>query len=198
MLRLLTVVSLMMVFASCASTPTVTRTAADEAIDLSGRWNDTDSRLTAETMVESMLGAPWIERFYADEDRQPVLIVGNVGNRSSEHIDADTFINDIERELVNSGRVFFVAGQEQREEIRAEREDQQSNASLSTAAALAAETGADYIMQGVITSTSDAVEGTKVTLYKVDMELIDLETNQKVWIESKQIKKIVERPKTSW
>ena len=99
---------------------------------------------------------------------------------------------------MNSGQVVFVAGGDQRDEIREERDDQQSNATMATAAALAAETGADYMMQGVITSQTDAIEGKRATLYKVDMELIDLETNQKVWIDTKEIKKLVEQKKASW
>ena len=186
-----------LLFTGCATT-SVTRTATDEVIDLSGRWNDTDSRLTAEYMVSSMLSGGWLGRFTSEEGRDPVVIVGSVRNRSSEHIDANTFIKDIERELVNSGRVVFVAAGDAREEIRAEREDQQSNATLESAVALAAETGADYMMQGVITSQTDAIEGKSATLYKVDMELIDLETNQKVWIDAKQFKKLVERKKNSW
>jgi uncharacterized protein (TIGR02722 family) len=184
--------------AGCATGPSVTRTATDEVTDLSGRWNDTDSRLTAETMVGSMLSGAWLGRFVSEEGRDPVVIIGSIRNRSSEHIDATTFIKDIERELVNSGRVIFVAGGEAREELREEREDQQSNTTMETAAALAAETGADYMMQGVITSQTDAIEGKRATLYKVDMELIDLENNQKVWIETKEIKKLVEQKKASW
>jgi uncharacterized protein (TIGR02722 family) len=196
LLMLIAVAALL--FSGCATGPTVTRTASDEVIDLSGRWNDTDSRLTAEAMVSSMLSGGWLERFTADEGRPPVVIVGTVRNKSSEHIDADTFIKDIERELVNSGRVTFVAGGKAREELRNEREDQQSNATQSTAAALAAETGADYMMQGIITSQTDAIDGKRATLYKVDMELIGLENNLKVWIDNKEIKKLVEQKKNSW
>ncbi len=195
---LLLMTSVVLLLGGCATGPTVTRTASDEVIDLSGRWNDTDSRLTAETMVSSMLSGGWLERFISDEGREPVVIVGSIRNRSSEHIDAETFIKDIERELVNSGRVIFVAGGEAREEIRDERDDQQSNATQATAAALAAETGADFMMQGVITSQTDAIEGKRATLYKVDMELIGLENNQKVWIDTKEIKKLVEQKKANW
>jgi uncharacterized protein (TIGR02722 family) len=183
---------------SCATAPTVTRTSADEVIDLSGRWNDTDARLTAEAMVSSMLSGGWLAKFISSESREPVVIVGTISNRSSEHIDAITFVKAIERELINSGQVVFVAGGEERNEIREEREDQQSSATMATAAALAAETGADYMMQGVITSQTDAIDGKRATLYKVDMELVDLETNQKVWIDTKEIKKLVEQKKASW
>jgi hypothetical protein len=38
----------------CAG-PKVKRTEVDETIDLSGRWNDTDSRLVAEEMIQDCL-----------------------------------------------------------------------------------------------------------------------------------------------
>lgn len=181
----------------CAGTK-VTRTSADEITDLSGRWNDTDSRLTAEAMVSSMLSHVWLEDFKSEKGRKPVIIVGRINNRSSEHIDSITFIKDIERELINSGEIEFVAGGAAREEIRTEREDQQSHATVETAAALAAETGADFIMQGVIITQTDTISGKRATLYKVDMELVNLESNQKAWLGTKKIKKIVERKKVGW
>jgi uncharacterized protein (TIGR02722 family) len=195
---LLSLTAIILLAAGCSTSPTVTRTASDEVIDLSGRWNDTDSRLTAETMVSSMLSSAWLEQFISNEGREPVVIVGSIRNRSSEHIDAETFIKDIERELINSGRIIFVAGGDAREEVREERDDQQSNSTQSSAAALAAETGADFMMQGVITSQTDAIDGKRATLYKVDMELIGLENNQKVWIDTKEIKKLVEQKNASW
>ena len=40
--------SFAVVLFSCSSTPKVTRVDEDEQIDLSGNWNDTDSKLVAE------------------------------------------------------------------------------------------------------------------------------------------------------
>lgn len=197
-MKLCTIVFAAALLSACSTAPKVTRTSTDQVTDLSGRWNDTDSRLTAEAMVTSMLSGAWLGRFTEDNAREPVVIIGSIRNRSSEHIDAQTFTNAIERELINSGKVIFVAGGSQRDEIREEREDQQSNATMETAAALAAETGADLMMQGVITSQTDAIEGVRATLYQVDMELIDLETNRKLWVDTKEIKKIVEQKSASW
>jgi len=192
---LLSVVGLL-VF-GCAGTK-VTRTPSDEVTDLSGRWNDTDSRITAETMVSSMLSHVWLENFKMEKGKKPVIIVGRISNRSSEHIDSITFIKDIERELVNSGQVEFVAGGVAREEIRAERENQQSHSTAESAAALAAETGADFIMQGVIVTQVDAVSGKRTILYRVDMELVNLVSNQKVWLGTKSIKKLIEQKRVGW
>jgi uncharacterized protein (TIGR02722 family) len=171
----------------------VQRTAADEQTDLSGRWNDTDARLVAEEMIDDLLSRPWLDRFVGGEGREPVVIVGTVRNRSSEHIDTTPFVRDIERELINSGMVRFVAAAAQREELREERMDQQTQADEDTIARLGAETGADYMLQGSITSVVDAIEGERAIFYQVDMELIDIETNEKVWIGSKEIKKLIEQ-----
>jgi penicillin-binding protein activator len=189
----------LLLLGSCATSSTsVNRIAADESIDLSGRWNDTDSRMVAETMIDSLLNGRWLGKFRNEEGRDPVVIVGYISNKSSEHIETATFTKDIERELVNSGEVTFVASSNERLQVRDEKLDQQGNATEETMAALAAETGADFMLIGVITSQTDAADGKKVVLYKTDMEMIDIETNQKVWIDSKDIKKYIERSKNSW
>ncbi len=189
-LFLLALVSL----SGCATTK-VDRLDGDQVIDLSGRWNDTDSRLTAEAIVDDCLKRPWLENHVAREGQRPFVIVGTVRNRSSEHIDVMTFLKDIERELLNSGRVRLVASSGEREEIRTERGEQQSYATEETAKALAAETGADYMIQGTVTSITDAIGGQRVVRYQVSMELISLETTEKVWIGSHEIRKKVKQAK---
>ncbi len=184
---------------SCAGpTRQVSRIQADETTDISGRWNDTDSRLTAEAMVSDVLSKPWLSDFKQANGSKPVVIVGSIRNKSSEHIPVDAFIKDIEKELINSGQVSFVAGKEQRTEIREERLDQQSHASLETAKQLANETGADFMLQGTINSIVDSFEGRRAVYYQVDLELIDLEKNTKVWIGDKKIKKMIEQDRYKW
>ncbi len=195
--KMLLTLAAVLVLISCGTTQ-VKRTADDKVIDLSGRWNDTDSRLTAEAIVSDCLSRPWIEDFREDTGEKPVVIVGNIRNKSSEHIEVLTFIKDIEKELINSGRVRFVASSEERQEVRDERLDQQSNATEDTAKTLAAETGADFMMKGTITSITDAIEGKRVVRYQVSMELIHLETNEKVWIGSNEVKKQIKHPKAGW
>lgn len=182
----------------CSSTPQVDRIGVEEVRDLSGRWNDTDSRLVAEQMISDVLRRPWLTDFRSAKGRKPVVIVGTVRNLSSEHMELGTFIQDMERELINSGRVKFVATRNERGEIRAERLDQQSYSSAATASRLAAETGADYMLKGAIRTIIDSVGGKQVKFYQVDLELIGLENNEKVWIGTKKIKKFVKRSRVKW
>ena len=182
----------------CSNTRTVERIATDEVTDLSGRWNDTDSRLVAEQMIRDLSYRPWVEDYVMEFQRKPAVIVGEIRNKSSEHIQTDVFIKDIERELVNSGKVKFVASSKEREEIREERSEQQIYASDETAKSLAQETGADFMLKGVISSTTDSIEGKAAIFYQVDLELINVESNEKVWIGSKEIKKFVKQAKMKW
>ncbi len=188
----LMILTIIIVFAACKTTRTVERVDTREVIDLSGRWNDTDSRLVAEEMVKDALGRPWREIHLQQTGNRPRIIVGTVLNRTSEHISAETFINDIERELLNSGRVLLAQGKEAREELRKERGDQQEFASLETAKRWGREKGADYMLQGSINSIVDQYNKQKVVLYQVDLKLTDLETNEIVWIGQKKIKKYIE------
>ncbi len=198
---LITVGILMMILivAGCAApTRTVSRVSADEQTDFSGNWNDTDSKLVAEQMIQDLMYRSWLSDHVMENDSKPVLIVGRVRNLSSEHIQTDTFVKDIERELINSGKVKFVASSKERDEIRQERLEQQSYASDETAKRLAVEAGADFMLQGGIKSNVDASGGKAAKFYQIDMELINVETNEKVWIGSKEIKKIIRKSKTKW
>lgn len=181
------------IFASCAGT-VVVRLQPQTVTDLSGRWNDTDSQLVAEQMVQEALTFPWLSKFQKKAGREPKIIVGEIINKTDEHIDTDVFRKAIERELIKSGAVEFVASRAEREEIRGEREDQQEYASDSTKKNFKQEEAADYMLKGVMTSIRDQVQGKTAIFYQVDMELFDIETNKKVWPGQKQIKKLIDRP----
>ncbi len=178
--------------AGCAKTK-VTRTETDLVTDLSGRWNDTDARLVAEEMIKDILSNPWYAEFVNKYGRKPVVIVGTIRNLTMEHIDTAVFINDMERELINSGMVKFVASPAERFELREETESQQSFATAETAKKMAAETGADLMLQGSLSMITDAREEVKAKYYQTDLKLISLESTEKVWIGTNKIKKIVSK-----
>ncbi|MCP9448787.1 MAG: penicillin-binding protein activator LpoB [Nitrospira sp.] len=180
----------------CGHEVKVTRVDAGVVTDLSGRWNDTDSRMVAEAMVKEALEYPWLGNFSKAKQRQPVVVVGTVVNNSHEHINVQTFITDLERELTNSQKVTFVAGKQEREEVRAERKEQAVYAREDTQKAPGKESGADFMLKGTIATIVDEADGTKAVFYQVDLQMIDLESNAKVWYGQKKIKKVVERKRT--
>ncbi len=183
------IVSVAFILTSCSRK--VTRIEADKQVDLSGRWNNTDSRLTAENMVKDILSADWILNHAQAKSKKPVVIVGMVQNKSHEHIEAETFVKDVERSFITSNKVGLVQGGKKREEMRAEKADQQTNASTSTMKKFGLENGADYILQGSINSIVDSHKRQKVVQYQVDLELTNIETNEVVWIGDKKITKFV-------
>ena len=175
----------------CFSTRQVERVDPDEQIDLSGRWNDTDSGLVAEEMVNDGLSRPWLTNFTDSNGQKPTIIVGLVINKTHELINTETFIRNIEREFLNSGRIRIVQAGEAREKLRDERADQGDFASLETTKKWGQERGADFIMQGVINSIVDTYNNRKVVYYQVDLDLSHLESNEKVWIGTKKIRKFI-------
>lgn len=182
----------------CGSSQTVSRIEPNETVDLSGDWNDTDSRLVAEEMISDVLSRPWLGDFKGEKKRSPDVIVGTVKNRSAEHIQTVAFIKNLERELINSGRVSFVANKEERVEVREERADQQENASAESMKKFQKEAGADFMLRGDIATIIDQAGGDQVKYYQVNLELVNLESNRKVWIGEKKIKKLVSQSGTKF
>jgi len=176
----------------------VKRVGVEEQIDLSGRWNDTDAQMVSAEMIRDIATRPWIEEYTSKHGKKPVIIVGTIRNKSSEHIDTETFTKDLERELINNGRVTFVANTVERGELRQERKEQQTWSREETQKRLAAETGADYMLQGRITTIIDQEGKKSVKFYQVDLEMVHLETNEKVWMGDKKIKKLVKKSRRKW
>ena len=179
----------------CQPSQKVSRIDADTQTDLSGNWNDTDARLVAEEMISEIVSKPWLDQFNRNHQQAPVVIIGNVRNETMEHIDTEVFTKEMERAFVNTGRVSMVASPEERRQVRDERRDQQQHASLASMKEMAQELGADYMMIGNINSIVDeSMSGKEAAIfYTINLELIDVETNQKVWIGNKKIKKYIER-----
>ncbi|MFP9117596.1 penicillin-binding protein activator LpoB [Flavobacterium sp. RNTU_13] len=177
----------------CSSSKSnVQRVNENTVTDISGRWNDTDSRLTAEEITAELMDHSWYSTFASENTgKKPVLIVGMITNKSHEHIATETFSKDIEKAIINSGRMRLVQAGTMREEIRGERAEQQNNASASTMKKFGLEHGADFMLQGTVNSIVDENKKEKAVYYQIDLELTNIQTNEKVWIGDKKIKKLI-------
>jgi penicillin-binding protein activator len=191
--RLLAGVVLLLAAGACVS-KRVTRIEPTAVTDLSGRWNDTDSRLVANQLIEQTLTAGWAKR-YADSHggEAPTVVVGSFANNTAEHIAVGTFVKDIEKALLTTGVARVVASGDERNELRGERKDQQQYARADTRAKQGQELGARYVLAGQLQAIEDVDGRERVVYYQVDASLIDLETNAKVWVGQHKIKKYVER-----
>ena len=177
----------------------VSRIDPTSVTDLSGRWNDADSRLVANALITQSLDATWSKQWTeAHGGRSPTVIVGGFANRTLEHIPVSTFTRDLERAYVSSGAVRIVASADERVSVRTERADQQVSAIADTRARVAMEQGAQFMLQGDVQAIEDAQGRERVVTYQIDATLVDLESNAKVWVGQHRIKKLVDRRRIGW
>lgn len=177
----------------CSGGKKVSRIDSNSVTDLSGTWNDTDSRLVADEMIKDCLSRPWYNSFAEKKGTVPTVVIGKIRNKSHEHINMETFVKDMERALINSGSVDFVASASERNELRNELASQAGNATEETAKEAGQEIGADLMLTGSMTSIIDQEGGEQVIFYQVDLELTDIQSHRKVWIGDKKIKKFVSK-----
>jgi uncharacterized protein (TIGR02722 family) len=178
----------------------VSRVAAGTTTDLSGRWNDTDARLTSESLIQECFASPWITDFIQEQGRKPSIRVRQVVNKTDEHIDAQVFIKNIERALVNSGKAKVLA--QEGAELHAVDSEQDravsGKQSDDTAVSVGQETGADYVVSVRVGAVVDQREGRKVKFYKINFELISPTSGEKAWIGDYEIKKMVNQRSVGW
>lgn len=189
-------VALVGAVAACSGHTRVERIEPEQVTDLSGNWNDTDSRLVAEEMVKEALTYPWARRFTEQAGKRPTVVIGRVRNLSTEHINTNTFVRDMVASFIRTETARVVTSGNEREQVRDERTDQQDYASAETRARLRSELGADFMLLGEINTIFDREGGREVKYYQIDLNLTNLETNELVWVGQKKIKKYVERSRT--
>jgi uncharacterized protein (TIGR02722 family) len=180
---------LVLLLGSCARS--VTRMDPGQPVDLSGRWNDTDSRQVANKMITDLLASEKFKEYAKQLGRKPTIIVGLVRNKTSEHIDSDTYIKKLELAIYNSGVADLVESDTFRDKLREERAQQQDFADPATMAQWGKEAGANLILFGDMTSETDVYEKKRVVNYITTLFLTDMETNKRVWYGQEEIKKYV-------
>jgi PBP1b-binding outer membrane lipoprotein LpoB len=109
-------------------------------------------------------------------------------------------MNELQRVLINSGVVRFVADPGVREELMNEVKWQEEMAKGGGVSGDVAQgvSGADFMMMGTISSVVDQADKKAIVYYKVDLSLIDLRTWEKVWIGSAERKHLVEGAKVRY
>ena len=182
-------VILLLLITSCARQ--VSRVNPDQAYDLSGRWNDTDSRAVADAMITDLLASDRFKEYAKEKGRKPAIIVGLISNKTSEHIDAANYIKKLELAIFNSNVADVVESDAFRGKLREERAQQQDFANPATMAKWGEETGANLMLFGEMTSETDTYNKKRVVNYITTLILTDTETNKRVWYGQKEIKKLI-------
>jgi penicillin-binding protein activator len=186
--------ALVLVALAACSSPKVTRIQPNTAADLSGEWNSIDSKQVADEMIKDAMTLPWVARYMqAHQGASPTVKMGNVVNKSTEHINTRTFIQDMANAFTRSGTIQVAMSAEDMNQVRAERNDQQSNASADTRAKQQAEQGADFLLTGTIETINDREGGREVKYYQVDLKITNTQTGILAWTGQKKIAKYINR-----
>jgi len=176
----------------CEKSQRVERVDPSEVLDYQVKFDEDDAREVADAMIADALSRPWIDNWMAESGgKRPTIIVGDIQNNTSDYIDSGIFTVAFERDLLNSGRAAIVASSGERSQIRDERAQGQDWSRPETVKRMAYELGADMMLIGRISENRETHRNKKrlIRYYQVSMELIDLESNQKVWIGIHEIEK---------
>lgn len=152
---------------------------------MNDQWSETDMQVSVKTMVDSLVNHNAI----ANAKKMPTVMVTNLQNKTSEHIDTQSIMDMVRVELSNSGKVQFV-DKEAREDISNEYDYQNSGmVSEETKKTPGGQVGADYIINGRMDSIVQEVGKDKSVYYKLTLNLTNLKTGIIAWTNHKEIRK---------
>jgi uncharacterized protein (TIGR02722 family) len=152
---------------------------------LTNQFGSTDLQMIAESMTRSMLQAPVIV-----SGNLPIVTVQDVKNRTSEYIDTRAITDSIRAELQKGGKVRFAvdatAMTQQTEELKRQQSEYYAK---DQAAEKGQMVGAQYRMEGNITSIVKQIRDAKDVYYKVNLQLWNIRNGLLEWSDEKEIRK---------
>jgi PBP1b-binding outer membrane lipoprotein LpoB len=170
-----------------------------KAEELSGNWSAVDAQETSEAIIKDCFGQGWLDKAAKDLGREPKIRVRGIVNKTDEHIDAQVFIKNLEKAMVNSGKVSVLA--QEGAELNSIRDEQKMVAdgeSEGENVSAGNQKLGDFAIAVRMTSILDQIEGKKTKFYKINAELIQTTSGEKVWIGDHEIQKTIEQAKAGW
>jgi len=148
-------------------------------------FGSTDLQLIAESMTRSMLQTSVIV-----SGNLPIVTVQEVRNKTSEYIDTRAITDTIRSELQKGGKVRFavdaVGMQQQSEELNRQQSELYNRQAAVEKGQMV---GAQYRMEGNITSIVKQVKDTKDVYYKFNLQLWNIRNGLLEWSDEKEIRK---------
>jgi len=157
---------------------------------LDDKFNETDMRQIADTMVKSLTES-WVVK---DSKKPPVVLITMVKNRTEEHIDMKSMTDKIRVAVLKSGKFRF--GEKEARGEMAEELDYQNQSGYvdpSTARAKGKQIGANYFLSGEITDRVQQVGDKKYVYYKCTFNLINIQTGLLDWSDEKELRKYYQK-----
>ncbi len=152
---------------------------------LDDKWSETDMQKIVETMVASLVNHPAI----ANAKNPPIVMVTNLQNKTSEHIDTQSVMDMVRVDLSKTGKVAFI-DKEARQDISDEYNYQNSGMTdEKTKKGPGGQTGADFIVNGRLDSIVKEVGKEKTVYYKITLNMTNLKTSVITWTDQKELRK---------
>lgn len=156
---------------------------------LTDEWSESDMQETVKSMVGSLIAHPVV----AGAKARPVVMVTQLQNKTSEHIDTQSIMDMVRVELMKTGKLAFI-DKEARQDIDQEYDYQNSGrVSGDTKKGPGGQTGADFIVNGRLDSIVQEVGKEKSVYYKITLNLTSIKSGVIEWTDQKQIRKLYKK-----
>ncbi|MGZ3769246.1 MAG: penicillin-binding protein activator LpoB [Bdellovibrio sp.] len=152
---------------------------------LNDQWSETDMQKAVQDLVGSLMQSASITQ----AKKMPVVMVSNLQNKTSEHIDTQSIMDMVRVELMKSGKVGFI-DKEARQDIADEYNYQNSGmVAQESKKGPGGQIGADFMINGRLDSIVQEVGKDKSVYYKLTLNLTNIKTSMISWSDQKQIRK---------
>ena len=155
-----------------------------------------DLRLLADAVNSELISSPVLEK-------NPILVVMAIENRTDEHIDTTAITDTIRTKLINDGKASFI-NESRRDALMKEQGYQLVNCTPETQTLIGKQLGAKYMLTGsLIKITKDTPKQLSLSkkeqvYFQLTVEVTDLQTGLIAWTTQKERVRGASKPVLGW
>ena len=165
-------------------------------------YGSTDLQTLSADMVESLVASPalsYLENPGKDNDKRIIMYIGDVENRTAEHIDTQGITDKMQASLFKSGKFRFVAADAGQAEIGDQVRFQQESGRVreDMMREFGRQLGADVVLYGTLRSI-DKKKGSSIesggvrkqdVYYQFVLKCANIDTGELIWLEEAELRK---------
>ena len=157
----------------------------DKITLLSDKFNENDMQLMVKKLVSSLSQNNYI----ISMEETPVVAISKVTNRTSEHVDLKQLTDQLRKELIQN-KYFRFIDVESRSNLQTEYDYNKKSGNVDQKTTVApGQIAVRFLITGDLGSYVQTVGNDKLIYYKLTLNLTDVQTNEIVWSDDKEVKK---------
>ncbi len=159
-----------------------------DQMEVSRNFGIKDEKILVDALVQKMKKDSRLVNYFGA--KVPTLLVGEIVNKTSEHLDTSSIVSSLKVEISSTGIVRILDRANKDLLLEEQKLNQAGFTSAERATKIGKLWGAKFYLSGSLSSKVAYTKKATNNYYKLVVSILDIETGQEIWVGESDVNKI--------